>query len=94
MFSDESGAFRKSGRPTSSCDGQWALVISVADQTLFPDVSSFTSKRGLCRDNPQRQPILINPEDAYSKLSKCRIGYYEAGSNFELKDETFVNQGS
>lgn len=66
MFSDESGAFRKSGRPTSSCDGQWALVISAADQTLFPHVSSFISKRGLCRDNPQRQPILINPEDAYS----------------------------
>lgn len=66
MFSDQSGAACKSDHPTSSR----ALVISGADQTLFPDVNSFTGKRGLCRDKPQPQPILVNPQEALLKLSK------------------------
>lgn len=78
--------------PRRPCCSQ-AMVISGADQSLFPGANGLISKRGLCRDNPQRQPIFLNPEDTFSKLSKrCRIEYYGAESNFQLKSGISVSQ--
>lgn len=83
MFSDESGAIRKSDRPTSSCwtgreeTRTWAWLSRERSKPYFRPSTRYISERGLCRDKSQLQPILVNPQRMLLKLNeKINSGYY------------------